>query len=214
MGTPPAPDVTQLLLAWRQGDPAALDRLLPRVYGALRRLAHARMRAEKPGCQTLQTTALVHEAYLRLVDGTQVRWQGRAHFYAVCARLMRRILVDRARARGAQKRGGDVRHVPFGEWLGAVPVQAETVLAVDEALRRLSASDPRKGQVVELRYFGGLTVDETAEALGVSRETVLLDWNVARRWLQHQLAQAGGHTRSRPQVTADAGIMHRPALRR
>ena len=169
----------------------AASELLPLVYEELRKLAAHKLANEAPG-QTLQTTALVHEAYLRLVEGTQVPWQGRAHFYAVCARLMRRILVDRARARGAQKRGRDVRQVPFGEWLGAVPVEGETVLAVDEALRRLSASDPRKGEVVELRYFGGLTVEETAEALGVSRETVLLDWKVARRWLQHQLAQAGG----------------------
>ena len=191
MGTPPAPDVTHLLLAWRQGDPEALDRLLPRVYSALRRLAHARMRAEKPGCPTLQTTALVHETYMRLVDGTQVAWQGRAHFYAVCARLMRRILVDRARARRSLKRGGDVRQVPFGEWLGAVPVQEETLLAVDEALGHLSASDPRKGQVVELRYFGGLTVEETAAALDLSPETVLRDWKVARLWLRHELTARG-----------------------
>ena len=191
MATPPAPDVTQLLLAWRQGDPDALDWLLPRVYAALRRLAHARMRAEASGGQTLQTTALVHEAYVRLVDGTQVAWQNRVHFYAVCARLMRRILVDRARARRSRKRGGEVRQVPFGEWQGAVPAQEEALLALDEALGRLSASDPRKGQVVELRYFGGLTVEETAEALGLSPETVLRDWKVARLWLRHELTARG-----------------------
>jgi RNA polymerase sigma-70 factor (ECF subfamily) len=188
---PPGPDVTQLLLAWRQGDPDALDRLLPRVYAALRCLAHARMRAEAPGCQTLQTTALVHEAHVRLVDGTQVAWQNRVHFYAVCPPLMRRILVDRARARRSHKRGGDMRQVPFGEWLGAVPAQEEALLALDEALGRLSASDPRKGQVVELRYFGGLTVEETAEALGLSPETVMRDWMVARLWLRHALTARG-----------------------
>jgi RNA polymerase sigma factor (TIGR02999 family) len=191
LATSPAPDVTRLLLAWRQGDPDALDRLLPRVYSALRRLAHARMRAESPGCQTLQTTALVHEAYVRLVDGTQVAWQNRVHFYAVCARLMRRILVDRARARRARKRGGEAHSVAFGEWQGAVPAQEEALLALDEALSRLSASDPRKGQVVELRYFGGLTVEETAEALGLSPETVSRDWKVARLWLRHELSARG-----------------------
>ena len=191
MATPPASDVTQWLLAWRQGEPDALDRLLPRVYAALRRLAHARMRAEAPGIQTLQTTALVHEAYVRLVDGTQVPWQNRAHFYAVCARLMRRILVDRARARRSRKRGGDVRQVAFGEWQGAVPAQPEALLALDEALGGLSAGDPRKAQVVELRYFGGLTVEETAEALSLSPETVLRDWKVARLWLRHALTASG-----------------------
>lgn len=212
MATSPASDVTQLLLAWRQGDPDALDRLLPRVYAALRRLAHARMRAESPGGQTLQTTGLVHEAYVRLVDGTQVAWQNRAHFYAVCARLMRRILVDRARARRSRKRGGDARQVPFGEWLGAVPAQDEALLALDEALGRLSASDPRKGRVVELRYFGGLTVEETAEALGVSPETVLRDWKVARLWLRHALtAQGAPPTAGISRRTAEDGIAGEPA---
>jgi RNA polymerase sigma factor (TIGR02999 family) len=184
---PPAPDVTRLLLSWRQGQPEALDRLLPVVYSELRKIAHARMRAESPGCQTLQTTALVHEAYVRLVDGTRVEWQNRAHFYAVCARLMRRILVDRARARCADKRGGEAHAVPFGDWIGAVPAIDEELLALEEALQRLSATDARKGQVVELRYFGGLTLEETAEALDVSSETVTRDWKVARLWLAHEL---------------------------
>jgi RNA polymerase sigma-70 factor (ECF subfamily) len=191
LATPPAPDVTQLLLIWRQGDPDALDRLLPLVYAELHRIAHARMRAESPGCQTIQTTALVHEAYVRLVDGTRVAWQNRAHFYAVCARLMRRILVDRARARGSIKRGGEVRQIAFGEWQGAVPARDEELLALDEALGRLSKSDHRKGRVVEMRYFGGLTVEETAEALGVSPETVTRDWKVARLWLLHELKRHG-----------------------
>lgn len=190
MTTRPVPDVTQLLLAWRQGDASAMDRLVPLVYSELRRLAHGRMRAESPGCHTLQTTALVHEAYVRLVDGTRVPWQNRVHFFAICARMMRRILVDRARARRSQKRGGDVQQVPFEDWLGAVPARDEELLAVEEAVGRLSKSDPRKGQVVELRYYGGLTVEETAEALGMSPETVLRDWKVARLWLQHELRSA------------------------
>jgi RNA polymerase sigma factor (TIGR02999 family) len=187
MATPEPPDVTRLLLEWRQGQPAALDRLLPLVYSELKKIAHARMRAESPHGNTLQTTALVNEAYVRLVDGTQVDWQNRVHFYAVCARLMRRILVDRARARRAGRRGGEAQPVPFGDWIGAVPAKPEELLAVDEALERLSAGDARKGQVVELRYFGGLTLDETAAALGVSPETVTRDWKVARMWLAREL---------------------------
>ncbi|MGE5361606.1 MAG: sigma-70 family RNA polymerase sigma factor [Bacteroidales bacterium] len=187
MTTTPAPDVTHLLLAWRRGEPDALDRLLPLVYSELRKLAHARMRAESSGPQTLQTTALVHEAYVRLVDGTRVEWQNRAHFYAVCARLMRRILVDRARARCSLKRGGQGREMALGDWQGMVPAKDEELLALEDALQRLSKSDPRKGQVVELRYYGGLTLDETAEALGLSAETVTRDWRVARLWLAHEL---------------------------
>lgn len=183
----PAPDVTELLLAWRQGEPAALDRLVPLVYAELRRIAHARMRGESPGCRTLETTALVHEAFVRLVDGARVEWRDRTHFYAVCARLMRRVLVDRARARCADKRGGDARAIPFGDWIGAVPARDEELLAVDEALERLLVADSRKGQIVELRYFGGLTVEETAEAIGASPETVTRDWKVARLWLAREL---------------------------
>ena len=186
MAAPPAPDVTQLLLAWRDGDEGALDRLLPVVYTELHNLAHGRMRAEMPGLATLQTTALIHEAYVRLVDGARVPWQNHSHFYAVCARLMGRILVDRARARRADKRGGD-RPIALGDWQGAVPAQDEAVMAVHEALERLAQADRRKADVVELRYFGGLTVEETADALGVSPETVLRDWKVARLWLQHEL---------------------------
>ena len=156
------------------------------------------MRAESPGCQTLQTTALVHEAYVRLVDGARVEWQNRLHFYAVCARLMRRILVDRARARCADKRGGEAHAIAFGDWIGAVPAKDEELLALEEALQRLSESDARKGQVVELRYFGGLTVEETAEVLGTSPETVGRDWKVARLWLQHEL-------RSRNKDEAEGG---------
>jgi len=194
MSRAPASDVTRLLLAWRQGDAVALDQLLPLVYAELHRLAHRRMRAERSG-QSLQTTALVHEAYIRLVDGTRVPWANRAHFFAVCARLMRRILIDRARARASRKRGGAVYRLPFQDWLGAQSPPSVDLLALDEALTRLAAGDPRKGQVVELRYFGGLTADETAAVLGVSPETVNRDWQVARLWLRQQL-RTGAEGRS------------------
>ena len=190
MATPEAPDVTRLLLDWRQGQPAALERLLPLVYSELRKIAHARMRDESRGGNTLQTTALVNEAYVRLVDGARVDWQNRAHFYAVCARQMRRILVGRARARRSLKRGGGARQVEPAGCEGEVPARNEDLFALDEALCRLSHADPRRGDVVELRYFGGLSVEETAEALGVSHEEVTRDWNIARLWLLHQLDTA------------------------
>lgn len=187
MDSPPAADVTLLLHAWRAGDAGALGRLLPVVYSELRRIAHARMRAEGPSDQTLQTTALVHEAYVRLVEGADVPWQDRVHFYAVSARLMRRILIDHARERHTGKRGGSDRAIPLGDWLGAVPARDEDLLALDEALRRLSTIDARMGQVVEMRYLAGLNVDETAEALGVCAKTVKRDWQVARAWLHKEL---------------------------
>lgn len=146
------------------------------------------MRAESPGRHTLQTTALVHEAFLRLANAERVEWRNRAHFYALCARLMRRILVDRARGRCADKRGGEARAIPFGDWLGAVPARDEELLALEEAIQRLGQSHPRKAQVVVLRYFGGLTIEETAEALDTSPETVKRDWKVARLWLADRLA--------------------------
>jgi RNA polymerase sigma factor (TIGR02999 family) len=191
-----APDVTHLLLAWGEGDPGALERLLPIVYPELRKIAHARMRAEGPGGQTLQTTALVHEAYLRLVGGTRVPWQNRAHFYAVCARLMRRILVDRARARLSSKRGGNGRPVALDRRDGVVPARDDQLLALDEALGRLANADSRMAEVVQLRYFGGLTVEETAHVLDISRDTVMRDWKTARLWLAREL---GG---SRPEPPA------------
>jgi RNA polymerase sigma factor (TIGR02999 family) len=181
------PDVTGLLLAWGQGNADALDALLPLVYAELRKIAHARMRAEGPGDHTLQTTALVHEAYVRLVDGERVPWQNRAQFYAVCARMMRRILVDRARARHASKRGGGGRPTAFVDGHGSVPARDEELLALDEALGRLAAADSRMAEVVELRYFAGLTVEEAAHALGVSRDTVMRDWKTARLWLGREL---------------------------
>lgn len=187
MPTAQAPDVTRLLLAWGEGDPAALDELLPIVYPELRKIAHARMRGEGPGGQTLQTTALVHEAYLRLVDGARVPWQNRAHFYAVCARLMRRILVDRARARLCSKRGGHGRPVALDHRSGTVPARDDQLLALDEALGRLARADGRMAEVVQLRYFGGLTVEETAQVLDTSRDTVMRDWKTARLWLAREL---------------------------
>ncbi len=187
MTTPPAPDITQILLAWQRGDEEAPARLLPLVYSELRKIARARMRAESPGYQTIETTDLIHEAYVRLVGGAPVDWQNRAHFYAVCARLMRRILVDRARARHSKKRGGETADVTFGDSPGVVPARDEELLALDDALVRLSKSDARKGEVVTLRYFGGLTVEETAQALDLSPETVARDWRVARLWLAREL---------------------------
>jgi RNA polymerase sigma factor (TIGR02999 family) len=194
MPAPAAPDVTQLLAAWREGDQEAFARLVPLVYRELHDLAHARMRGQAPGF-TLQTTALVHEAYLRLVDQRRVPWQNRAHFFAVCAKAMRCILVDAARARNTQKRGGQAARVPFDEarvWAAEPP---KRVLALDEALTGLSKEDARKARVVELRYFGGLTVEETAEALGVSAETVARDWKLAKLWLVRALRHEGHRVR-------------------
>lgn len=186
MAEPSAPDVTQLLLAWRAGDECALERLIPIVYHHLRRLAHCRMRAEDQG-QTLQTTALVNETYLHLVDARQVVWRDRAHFYALCAQIMRRILVDAARAKGSRKRGGKHLIVPLENWLAAAPGRGRDLLALDDALKELAAVEPRESQVVELRYFGGLSVEETAEVLKVSPRTVARDWNMARLRLLREL---------------------------
>jgi len=188
MSLPPAADITRLLHAWRAGEDGAFERLVPLVYGELRRVAHARMRGQQAG-HSLQTTALVHEAYLRLVDARDHNWQNRTHFFALCSQAMRQILVDAARARGAAKRGG-VR-VPFEDWLAASPPPDIDLLALDEALTRLAAEDPRQGQVVELRYFGGLSVEETAEVLGVSPQTVMRDWSAAKLWLVRALRHAG-----------------------
>jgi RNA polymerase sigma-70 factor, ECF subfamily len=185
---PYAPDVTGLLLAWREGDDAALERLIPLVYRELRTLAHARMRREHPGL-TLQTTALVHEAYVRLVEARHVSWQNRSHFYALCAQAMRRIVVDAARARLSIKRGGGAEHVPLDEARVASPGRDDDVLALDEALTDLAKADPRKSRVVELRYFGGLSVEETAEVLRLSPQTVMRDWKMARLWLVKALRQ-------------------------
>jgi RNA polymerase sigma factor (TIGR02999 family) len=187
MTTPASHEVTQLLLAWSEGDPAALEQLMPLVYAELRRLAKRYMRNERAG-HTLQTTALIHEAYLRLIDARQVRWQNRAHFFAISARLMRQILVDFARERGYQKRGGGARKVSLDEAPLIGKGRDEALVAVDEALSALAGIDVRKSQVVELRYFGGLSVEETAEALKVSPETVRRDWRLARSWLLRRLS--------------------------
>lgn len=185
-------DVTRLLQAWAAGDEAALQQLIPLVYDELHRLARRYMAGEHPG-QMLQTTALVHEVYLRLVDVKNVNWQDRAHFYALCARLMRRILIDFARSRTYQKRGGGVAHVELDEAATVSAVVGDELLAVDHALKQLSALDSRKGQVVELRFFGGLTVEETALALRLSPETVIRDWRLAKAWLTRELSRDGPH---------------------
>ncbi len=180
-------DVTVLLKAWSSGDEGALLRLTPLVYDQLHRLAHSYMSREQPG-QTLQTTALVHEVYLKLVDVENVDWQNRAHFYGICARLMRRILVDFARSRNYQKRGGQIPHIELEEAATVSVVVGSELLAVDEALKQLAAVDTRKSEVVELRFFGGLTVEETAAALRVSPETVMRDWKLAKAWLLRELS--------------------------
>jgi RNA polymerase sigma factor (TIGR02999 family) len=179
--------VTQLLVAWSNGDQEALEQLIPLVYEELRRLAHRHMRGERPG-HPLQTTALVNEAYLRLVDSSNVRWQNRAHFFAVSAQLMRRILVDFARSRNYQKRGGDLRQVSFDEALAVSQPRREDIVSLDEALTALASIDERKSKVVELRFFGGLSVEETAEVLRVSLDTVKRDWRLAKVWLLKELS--------------------------
>jgi RNA polymerase sigma factor (TIGR02999 family) len=190
--THPSPqDFTELLVAWGKGEEGAMDRLMPLVYQELRRTAHRQLRGERPG-QGPQTTSLVHEAYMRLLDSSRVRWQNRSHFYAVSAQLMRRILVDFARARRAQKRGGDAVRVPIDEALDAVPGRSADVVALDDALEVLAQFDPRKVQVVELRFFGGLSVQETAEVLSVSPDTIMRDWKLAKAWLLRELSAETG----------------------
>jgi RNA polymerase sigma factor (TIGR02999 family) len=181
-----------MLLAWSAGDRGALDRLLPLVYSELRRLARCYMRRERPG-HTLQTTALVNEAYLRLIDARQVQWQNRAHFLGIAAQLMRRILVDFARERKYQKRGGGALRVSFQERLAISPAQDEEVMALDEALSALAQVDERKSRVVEMRFFGGLNEQEIATALGVSEETVRRDWRLAKAWLLRRLSEGTAH---------------------
>ena len=182
----PRANPTALLLAWNRGDPDALDALLPLVYEELRRLAAHYMKRERSG-HTLQATALVNEAYLRLIEVRQVRWQNRAHFFAMAARLMRRILVDAARARGYQKRGGGASMISLDEALVVPTEPGDDLVALDDALTALAAVDSRKSQVVEMRFFGGLSLDETAEALHVSRDTVKRDWKMAKLWLLREL---------------------------
>ena len=190
-GAPTPSDVTGLLLSWSNGDGAAGERLLPAIYAELHRQAERAMRRER-GEHTLQATALVNEAYLRLVDQRRVEWHNRAHFFGIAAQMMRRVLVDHARGRLAAKRGGDARQVTLGHAIDAgVPADdadGVDVLALHEALERLAVLDPPQARLVELRYFGGLNIDETADALGVSPATVKREWAVARAWLRRELA--------------------------
>jgi RNA polymerase sigma factor (TIGR02999 family) len=178
--------VTKLLRAWSGGDEAALGELIPLVEAELRRLARIYMARERLG-HTLQTTALVNEAFLRLIDARQVGWQDRAHFLGIAARLMRRVLVDHARTRGVQKRGGGGYNVTLHDYMAVSPVPDVNLLALDRALQALAAVDERKSRVIEMRFFGGMTVEETAEALHVSPDTVKRDWRLARLWLLREL---------------------------
>jgi len=182
--------VTELLRAWSDGDDGALARLTPLVETELRRLARGYMVRERRG-HTLQPTALVNEAFLRLTDARQVRWQDRAHFLGISARLMRRVLVDHARSRGYRKRGGAAQRVTLNDGLIAAPEPALDVVALDRALEALAAADLRKSRVVELRFFGGLSVEETAEVLHVSPQTIKRDWRLAKLWLLRELEGQG-----------------------
>ena len=184
----PERGVTGLLQAWGGGDPAALDQLVPIVYQELHRQAQRYLQRENPG-HTLQTTALVHEAYLRLVDQRQARWQNRAQFFGVAAQLMRRILVDHARRHQAAKRGGSAVQVPLEEGAVAAAESEVDVVALDDALTRLAVLDPQQARVVELRYFTGLGIEETAEALSISPATVKREWAMARAWLKRELGE-------------------------
>ena len=185
---PNDPNPTELLLAWRHGDAAALEQLIPLIQDDLRRLAKRYMRRESVG-HTLQATALVNELYLKLIEVRRVRWQNRAHFFAMAARLMRRILVDSARARGNQKRGGGVRKLRLDEFAIVAPEVPVDVIVLDAALEKLERQHPRKSRVVEMRFFGGLSVEETAVVLAVSSDTVKRDWRFAKLWLLRELSE-------------------------
>ena len=189
--TPEAHDVTRLLHAWNDGDEQALDRLTPLLYRELHRIAHRYLRRERQN-HTLQTTALVNESYVRLIKWRNIRWQNRAQFLGVLAQLMRRVLVDFARSRAYDKRGGALALVTLDEADAAAPTRPREILALDEVLQTLSAIDRRKGQIVELRFFGGLTLQETAEVLNVSSRTVLREWDLAKAWLRRELEGSGG----------------------
>jgi RNA polymerase sigma-70 factor, ECF subfamily len=184
--TPAPADVTELLIAWGRGDQAAFGVLIPLVYAELRRLAHTHLRREQEG-HTLETTALVHEAYLRLVDQTRTELQSRAHFFAIASRQMRRILVDHYRSHHYAKRGGRAAHLNLEETCVAAAEKAREVIALDDALTELATLDERKCRVVELRFFAGLSIEDTAVALGVSQGTVMRDWTLARAWLQRAI---------------------------
>jgi len=185
----PQHQVTQLLQKWNEGDENALAELVPLVHDELHRLAHQHMRRERAG-HVLQTSALINEAYLRLVDQPQINWQSRAHFFGIAARLMRRILVDDARKRNASKRGGSFIQVPLENAENLAQEQAANVAALDDALQRLEKLDERQGKIVELRFFGGLSIEETAEVLAVSQGTIIRDWSFARAWLRNEMSGA------------------------
>src|SRR5262252_7488730 len=194
MKKPPPNEITERLIAWGAGDRAAFDQLLPIVYQELRRMAGNYLRQENPG-HTLQPTALVHEAWLRLIDQTRVDWRNRAQFFGVAAQMMRRILVDHAKAKHREKRGGDAVKLSLDDAINLSQERAADLLALDEALGELTRVDERKSRVVELRYFGGFGVEETAQILGVSPETVMRDWKMAKAWLYQSIRrgdQAGG----------------------
>ena len=180
-------NVTQLLIGWSNGDKEALDKLLPLVYNELHRQAAAYLRRERVG-HTLQTTALIHEAYVRLVDQKNVHWQNRAHFFGIAAQLMRRILVDHARTKKRVKRGGSIIRVSFSEATIKAAAQDVDIVALDEALERLARIDEQQSRIVELRFFSGLTVEDTAEVLGISAATVKRDWSMAKAWLHREIS--------------------------
>jgi RNA polymerase sigma factor (TIGR02999 family) len=185
-------NITQLLAEWREGKQSALDELYPLVYDELHRLARRYMSRERKG-HTLQTTALINEAYVRLVDQKNVHWANRSHFFAISAQIMRRILIDHARRHAYAKRGGGARQVSLEEAATVVPNKSEELLRLDEALKSLAEMDPRRSQVVELRYFGGLNNEEIAGVLHISENTVTRDWNMARAWLYQQLTGSGAN---------------------
>ena len=186
-------DVTQLLAQWRNGDRGSLDRLMPLVYHELRLIASRFLRHERPG-HTLQSTALVHEAFLRLVDQTRTNWQSRAHFFGVAANIIRNILVDHARGRQAAKRGGPMPALSLDEAIAFPQNRDLELIAVDDALLNLSSFDPQQSRIVELRFFAGLTIEETAEVLDVSASTVKRDWILAKAWIYHTLSNTGSNT--------------------
>lgn len=189
---PSSDQITSLLIAWKEGNQQALEQLLPLVESELRRIAHAQMRRERED-HTLQTTALINEAYLRLVDATGINWQNRAQFFGISAKIMRRILINYARDSKAKKRGeGNVEHINVDDAVIFSPERSKDLIELDEALKRLSEFDETKSQVVEMRFFGGMSIEETAEALGVSPSSVSLHWRMARAWLREELSGEGG----------------------
>jgi len=192
MVEPSGHQVTQLLKAWSEGESTALEKIMPIVYQELHGMARRYMAHERPG-HTLQPTALVHEAYVRLVDAAQSNFENRAQFFALCAQVMRRILVDWARSRHAEKRGGEVRPLELDEALVVGEEPGRDLVALDDALKALTAQDARKGRVVEMRFFGGLSVEETAVALKISPETVMRDWKFAKSWLRRELRREIAH---------------------